>query len=158
MRTIATLTLLIVGALTALTALPVFAADSPEERAIDARQGMMHIRAFNVAPLIGMLKGDIPYDAARASKLANNLKAMLEMDMGGAWVKGTSNKAYPDDTEALPAIWSADSEFSDRGQAYAKAVMELAAVAGNGRNALAPATKDLAQSCKSCHDDYREDD
>src|SRR5699024_348832 len=155
MRPTVTFTVLIAAL---LLAMPAFAADSPEGRAIEARQGLMHVRAFNLAPLIGMLKGEIPYDAEQASKLANNLKVMLDMDMAGAWMKGTSNEEYPDDTEALPGIWAADSEMADRGQAYAEAVQQLVTVAGDGREAFAPAVKDLAQACKACHDDYREDD
>lgn len=153
MRLVAVLTLWVVSLSIALPAL----AASPQERAIDARQGMMHVRAFNLAPLIGMLKGDISYDAERASTLAHNLKAMLDMDMRSAWMKGTSTDTYPDDTEALPAIWAPDSEFADHGQAFAKAVTQLAAVAGDGMDAMAPATKDVAHACKACHDDYRED-
>lgn len=80
MRLVAVLTLWVVSLSIALPAL----AASPQERAIDARQGMMHVRAFNLAPLIGMLKGDISYDAERASTLAHNLKAMLDMDMRSA--------------------------------------------------------------------------
>lgn len=154
MRSVASFMLLLVGLSMATCAL----ADSPEERAIDARQGMMHMRAFNLAPLIGMLKGDIPYDADRASTLANNLKAMLDMDMSSAWMKGTSNENYADETRALASIWAADSEFGKHGQQFAKAVKRLASVAGDGREAMAPAVKNLAQACKGCHDDYREED
>lgn len=155
MRSVAALTLLIVGL---SVAMPVSAADSPEERAINARQGVMHIRVFNVAPLFAMLKGDIPYDAEMASTLANNLKVMLKMEMGRAWMEGTSNEVYPEKTRALSSIWAADSEFSERAKAYAKAVKQLAKVAGDGLDALAPAAKDLVQACKSCHDDYREEE
>lgn len=152
MRLVATLTLLIS---TLFLALPVTAADSPEERAIAARQGMMDIRAFSLAPLIGMLKGEIPYDAKRANKLAHNLTALLDLKMAGAWTKGTSTDQYPDKTNALPAIWAPDSEFRERGKDFVKAAKQLASVAGQGFEAFAPAAKDLAQACKACHDDYR---
>lgn len=155
MRFAVALTLLIAGL---SLAMPVSAADSPEERAIKARQGVMRIRVFNVAPLFAMLKGDIPYDAEMASTLAGNLKIMLNMEMGRAWMKGTSNEAYPEKTRALPGIWAPDSEFAERGRAYAEAVKQLAEVAGDGLDALAPAAKDLARACKSCHEDYREEE
>lgn len=155
MRLVAILTMLFASL---WIALPASAASSPEERAIKARQGIMRIRAFNIAPLIAMLKGEIPYDAERASKLAHNLEAMLDLKMAGAWMKGTSNKQYPEMTRALPAIWAPDSEIGERGEAFVKAVKQLAAVAGKGYDAMAPAVKDLAQACKACHDDYREED
>lgn len=154
MRYVATLTLLI----TSLSlAVPVSAADSPEEMAINARQGIMHLRVYNLAPLVAMIKGEMPYDAEQASTLADNLEVMLNMDMTGAWMQGTSNAQYPDKTRALPAIWAPDSEFAQRGKNFAQAVNQLAAVAGDGLDALAPAVKDLAQACKACHDDYREE-
>lgn len=153
MQLVATLTLLIA----ALTfALPASAAESPQERAIHARQGHMYIRAFNAAQLFGMVKREIPYDAETASRLANNLKTMLDVDMRAAWVKGTSTDEYPDKTRALPKIWVAGSEFDNREKAYAKAVNEVAGVAGDGLDSLAPAVKNLGKSCKACHDDYRE--
>src|SRR5690625_4948891 len=91
MRLVARLTLLVTClAASGLTV----AAPSPQERAIGARQGMMHLRAFNLGPLIGMLKGDIPYDAQQASTLAGNLQALLAVDMRRAWMQGSSNDDY----------------------------------------------------------------
>lgn len=154
MRIIVTLVLLITGL---SFALPSFAAKTPEESAMAARQGLMHIRAFNLGPLIGMIKGDIPYDAEQASTLANNLKTMLALNMRSAWMEGTSNKAYPDKTDALPGIWASDSKFGEHGKDFAQAVNRLADAAGFGLDAMAPAAKKLAQTCKACHDDYRAD-
>jgi len=138
-------------------ALPALAADSPEESAIKARQGHMEIRAFSLGPLVAMVKRDIEYDADMADRLANDLQAMLDMSWEPLWISQTSTDDFPDQTDALPAIWQADSEFTGHEQSYADAVNELAAVAADGLDALAPAVKDVAQACKACHDDYRED-
>lgn len=116
----------------------------------------MQIRSFSAGPLFGMAKGKIPYDAELASKLANNLKALLELDMGRAWAKGTDNKVYPGKTTALPKIWTTYPKISEKGKAYAKAVGELAAVAGNGLDALKGKIGALGKGCKGCHDDFRE--
>lgn len=136
---------------------PASAAKDPEESAIDARQGEMQLRAFNTGPLVAMAKGEIPYDAEMAGTLANNLKVLLSLDNSRAWMKGTSNEDYPGKTEALPAIWDSGSEIGDRGEAFAKAVNELADAAGQGLDALRPAVVNLGDACKACHDDYRED-
>lgn len=136
---------------------PVSAAKDPEESAIDARQGEMQLRAFNTGPLVAMAKGDIPYDAEMAGTLANNLKVLLSLDNGRAWMKGSSNEDYPDKTEALPAVWDSGSEIGDRGEAYAQAVNELADTAGQGLDAMRPGVVNLGDACKACHDDYRED-
>lgn len=133
-----------------------FAANDPNEKAIKARQGEMQLRSFNAGPLFGMAKGQIEYDAELASKLAGNLKLMLDLDNGRAWAAGSHNEAYPGKTTALPKVWDTYPEISEYGKNYAKAVSELAAVAGNGLDALKPAVGDLGKACKACHDDFRE--
>ena len=52
---------------------PGFAAKDPKKSAIKARQGEMQMRAYNAGPLFAMAKGKIPYDAAKAQMLADNL-------------------------------------------------------------------------------------
>lgn len=132
------------------------AADDPLEKAIKARQGEMQLRSFNAGPLFGMAKGQVDYDAELASKLAGNLKLLLDLDNGRAWAAGSHNEAYPGKTTALPKIWDTYPEISDYGKNYAKAVNELAAVAGKGQDALKSKIGDLGKSCKACHDDFRE--
>jgi cytochrome c556 len=138
--------------------MPVLADKDPKKSAIKARQAEMQLRSFNAGPLFAMAKGDMPYDAEMANKLAANLKLMLDLDNGRAWIKGTSNEDYPDDTTALPDIWETWPEIADYGKEYGKAVNELAAAAGNGREALAEQVKGLGKACKNCHDDFREED
>lgn len=153
MRFFPRLGLLLIGLSLALS---VFAAHDPKKDAIKARQGQMELRSFNAGPLFAMAKGDMPYDAKLAKKLAGNLKLMLNLDNSRAWIKGTSNKDYPDDTKALPKIWETWPKIADYGKDYAKAVKALAAVAGDGRDALRGKVKDLGKACKHCHDDFRE--
>jgi len=136
-------------------ALPSYADKDPKKAAIKARQGEMDIRVFNAGPLIAMAKGDMPYDPKLAEKLANNLKVMLSLDNGRAWIPGTSNKEYAKDTKALPKIWEPDSKIADAGKKYHDAVMALADVAGTGQDALKAKVKDLGEACKGCHDDFR---
>ena len=144
--------LLLASALSA----PLSAGNDPLEKAIKARQGEMQLRSFNAGPLFGMAKGKMDYDAELAGKLANNLKIQLGLDMGRAWPQGSDNSAYPGKTTALPKIWETYPEISEYGKKYAKAVNELAAVAGNGADALKGAIGNLGKSCKGCHDDFRE--
>ena len=155
MKLAAKLCLLIVG----LTmAAPGFAENDPLENAIKARQGEMQLRAFNAGPLFAMAKGKIPYDAELATKLTANLKLMLDLDNGRAWVDGTDNEAYPDDTSALPDIWSTYPEIAENGKKYVSAVNDLPAVAGEGVDALKSKLGALGKACKGCHDNFREED
>ena len=153
MKLTSKIALLVLGA--ALTA-PASADKDPMEKAIKARQGEMQLRSFNAGPLFGMAKGKMDYDAELASKLANNLKTLLDLDMGRAWPQGSDNKAYPGKTTSLPKIWETYPEIAEYGKKYAKAVNDLAAVAGNGVDALKGGVGALGKTCKGCHDDFRE--
>lgn len=134
-----------------------FAADEdPNLQLIKARQGDMELRTYSVMPLFGMAKGEIPYDAEQAVKLVNNLKLLLQLDVGGAWAQGTGNDKYPGKTHALPEIWSTYPKVAEAGKAYGAAVEELAAVAGDGLDALRSKIGGVGDSCKGCHDDFRE--
>ncbi len=130
----------------------------PKMKAIEARKAEMTLRSFNAGPLFAMAKGKMPYDAKKAQMHADNLKRLLEVNMGAAWMPGTSIKEYGDDTTALPKIWDTWPEISDYGKDYAKAVNELAEVAGDGQDALGKGVKALGKACKGCHDEFREKD
>jgi len=116
----------------------------------------MQLRSFNAGPLFGMAKGKIDYNADLASTLANNLILLNKMDSSRQWPKGSDNDAYSGKTAALPEIWSTYPEIAEKGKAYVKAATELAAVAGNGVDALKSKINALGKSCKGCHDDFRE--
>lgn len=145
------------GALAVVFSAPAVAADKdPNLGLIKARQGHMQIRAYSAGPLFAMAKGNIPYDAETAAKLANNLMLLLQVDVGSAWAPGTDNEKYPGKTTALPKIWSTYPEIAEAGKKYKAAVEELAAVAGDGQRALRSKIGALGESCKGCHDEYRE--
>ena len=139
----------------ALTA-PGFAAKDPNKNAIKARQGEMQLRAFNAGPLFAMAKGDIDYDAALANKLAANLKLLLDLDTSRHWPKGSDLDNYFGDTTAMAKIWETYPEVVDYRDRYKQAVLDLAAVAGDGRDALRSKVSALGKSCKGCHDEFRE--
>jgi cytochrome c556 len=132
------------------------AEDDPNLLLIEARKGEMEVRALNVTPLFAMAKGKMPYDAAKATKYANNLKLLLALDMGDAWAAGTGKDKYAGKTHALPEIWSTYPKVAEAGKEYAAAVEALAAVAGNGVEALQSKIGDVGNGCKGCHDDFRE--
>ena len=151
--------LLILTALAVAFSTSPFAADEdPNLQLVKARQGDMELRTYSVMPLFGMAKGEIPYDAEQAKKLANNLKVLMQLDIGGAWAKDTGNDKYPGKTHALPEIWSTYPKVAEAGKAYGAAVEELAAVAGDGLEALRSKIGGVGDSCKGCHDDFREEE
>lgn len=130
--------------------------DDPNLDLIDARQGEMVLRAFYLEPLVGMAKGEIPYDAEQANKLASDLKLLGNLDMGRAWAPKTGKNTYPDKTTALEKIWSTYPEVAEYGEKYDTAVGTLANSAGKGLNQLRATIGDVGDSCKGCHDEFRD--
>lgn len=133
-----------------------FAASHGGNPAVKARQSHMQLNSFNLGVLGAMAKGEVEYDAARAQGAANNLVALATMSQGGYWVPGTSNAELGDETRALPAIWEAGSKAGEIAGQLAEAAQNLAAVAGNGQEALGPALGPVGQACGACHEDYRQ--
>ncbi len=127
----------------------------PLLKAVEARISEMELRSFNAGPLFAMAKGDIEYDAEMAATLARNLLIMTTVNNGRMWPAGSDNEAWPDDTRALPEIWTTWPAIADRGKAYVDAVTALDEAAGNGLGALRSVIGDVGQSCKGCHDDFR---
>lgn len=130
--------------------------DDPNLDLISARQSHMTLRSYFLGPLVGMAKGEIPYDAGKAAKLAGDLKLLGDLDVGSAWAPGTDKDKYPNKTTALASIWASDSEIADYGKKYHTAVDSLANAAGNGLDQLRATIGDVGDSCKGCHDEYRE--
>ena len=69
---------------------------------------------------------------------------------------GTSNAELGEETRSLPAIWEAGSNAAAIGGQLAEAAAALAAVAGNGQEALGPALGPVGGACGACHKDYRQ--
>lgn len=127
--------------------------------AVEARQSQMTLYAFNIGLLGGMAKGEIDYDAEAASAAANNLAALSKLDQSRLWPQGSDNEALGTDvTEALPAIWAADSKVGEKAMAMTTAAEAMADAAGNGLDALREAIGPLGKSCGGCHEDYRQKD
>lgn len=63
----------------------------------------------------------------------------------------------PPPSEALGRIWDEFEQFKDRAGAQMEASFQLRAAAENrDMDASTQSFSDLAQTCKACHDDYRE--
>jgi len=130
------------------------AQDKSIERAVTARQSLMALNAFNIGPLGAMAKGEIPYDAKVASAAATNLSLLQQIDQSRMWPKGSDSETI-DKTRALPAIWEKYPDILTKHDDAAKAADALAAVAGNGLDALRGAIGTMGKACGACHELYR---
>lgn len=147
---------LTIGVLTLAAASVAFAGGHGGNPAVKARKAHMQLYQHNLGILGNMAKGDMEYDAEAATAAANNLVALSGLSQRGYWAPGTSNADLGDETRALPALWESGSKAMEIGQAVNAAAVELAAVAGNGQEALGPAVGALGKQCGACHEDYRQ--
>ena len=150
-------TITLAGAL-ALGAGLAFAGGHGGNPAVKARQSHMQLYSHNLGILGGMAKGEIAYDAEAASAAASNLAALTTLDQRSYWAPGTSRDDLGDETRALAAIWTADSTAGEIGGKLAEAAAALAAVAGDGQEAIGPALGPVGQQCQACHEKYRHSD
>lgn len=144
----------IAAALTGAFALAASAGGHGGNPAVDARQGHMQVMALNIGVLGNMARGNADYDADSAQAAANNLLTISQLDQRFYWPVGTDN-ATIENTRALPAIWEAGSRVGEIGGEYSAAVEGLAAVAGDGLDAMRAALGPVGAACGACHDDYR---
>ncbi len=141
------------SALTALVcslALPALA----NEQAVKARQGQFQMYAINLGVLANMAQGRIPYDAALAQEVADNLFHLTRNSQYGLWPEGTDN-ASMSGTRALPVIWSDNAGFLERYAALQAAAEAMKAAAGQGLEAVQANLAALGGACQACHQQYR---
>jgi cytochrome c556 len=126
------------------------------ERAVKARQGLMNVHVLEAGPLIGMAKGEVPYDPAVASGHAEALSSLTGYDETRMFPAGTSNAEMPGKTLALPAIWEQPDEFQQAFENLREAAETVATEAGNGQEQLTAAVGELGKACGNCHEKFRE--
>ena len=158
MRTLRTLRLPIFATLCSVLLLaPTLAVPQEQEGddVIQARKGFMRIVVLEAGPLIGMAKGDLPYDADRATTHAEQLNAILDYDVGRLFIPETSKANYTGDTRALAKIWEEPEHFAEYFQDLRDRAAVVAEEAGKGKEALTAAVSEMGKACGNCHDDFR---
>lgn len=102
------------------------------------------------ARLGGVARGDIEYDADAVKANAQVLSTLINMP----WVGFADGR---EGGKASDKIWSNKDDFNKKAQASIDAVAELEKAAESGDLAkFKQAFAGVGQSCKSCHDSYRE--
>lgn len=127
-----------------------------EERATAAtetRQGLLKVVVMYFGPVLGMVREQIPFDAAVVEANATRIAQLAEM-IPDAFAMDT--RAYDVDTEALDGIWDNRVDFNDKAETVGQRAQALAAAASGGLDATRKAFGALGGACKACHDEYRE--
>ncbi len=151
-----TLAMLAGGALAAsLATAPLGAQEMDFGKEVTARKALMQLYVFNIGQLAGMAKGQLPYDADQARAAAMNLARLAGLDQSRMWPEGSDSLSI-EGTRALPDLWDDMADVQAKGQALAQAADALAAVAGDGLDALRAGLGPVGQSCSACHKAYRQ--
>ncbi len=132
------------------------AQDRAMQNAIKARQGIFQNYQLMLIQLGGMARGNTPYDAETAQAAADNLVALTQLDARFSWPPGSDSSSV-EGTRAKAEIWQNFDDVVSKAVALNEAAVALAAVAGNGQEALGPAIGGVGQACTACHDSYREE-
>lgn len=140
------------AAATLLACGPAAAQFKNADDAVEYRQGVLGVMGHHFGVVGAMASGKLPFDA-KAAQANADLVVTLSRLPWSAFVEG-SDKG---DTNARPEVWSQPDKFKAAAQKYQDAVVKLAAAAARATKAddLKPAFGAAAETCKSCHDDFR---
>jgi cytochrome c556 len=135
----------------ALFTTAVQAAD-PVQMAVEYRQALMNVYAWNLTSIRQMVKGDAPFDAAVFARHAKDLAAAAQLETLAAFPEDSIN----DESDAREEIWLDFARFQERHQALREQSAKLAEVAAGGDEAAMKAQfGETGKTCKGCHDDFK---
>lgn len=122
--------------------------------AVKARNAHMGLYSFNLGLLGDMAKGTTEYDAETADAAANQLAALAAFDQSSYWVEGTA-QGEVDGSRAKAEIWSDTAGWAEKLELMKTGSASLAAVAGDGLEALQAGIGAAGEGCGACHKAYR---
>ena len=123
--------------------------------AVQFRQALLQLVRSNVGPLGAMAKGKIPMDTAKMETNAMRLE-QLSLMMNDYFTVDTRN--FKVGTDALPAVWEDEADFSAKIVALTEASRALGIAAKRGdESSYKKRIGAVLKSCKGCHDVYKAD-
>lgn len=130
---------------------------SPEDiakSAIETRQGLFKVMSSVFGPVGGMMRNQVPFDAAVAEKAGARIATLggIAPDL----FQNDTRKFTSIKTTALDGIWNSLPDFKTKADDLVKAANELSAAAKSGdKAATLKAAGAVGKACGSCHDSYR---
>lgn len=133
------------------------AADTDINAAIEDRRANLKGISKQIRVLSGMAKGEVDYDAAKATAAATTINEnAANLTAPALWPAGSDRLATEHDgNRAKAAIWDDIDAFLAGFTELETASATLAAEAGNGLDALKASIGPAGKTCKACHQDYR---
>ncbi len=151
--------LLLVSAIVSLgTTAPTLVNADPVEDAIKSRLGFYNVARHYFGGLIGMAKGEVEYDAAKAQEYADVIAYLAQVNTDGMWPEGSSNVDKPGLTRSLPTLWSDSEGVLEHQQDWIETSIILQDTVAEGLPALRAGLDGVNQACSACHDQYRAKD
>ncbi|MGZ8399699.1 MAG: c-type cytochrome [Methyloceanibacter sp.] len=122
--------------------------------AVKERRHLMKDIVRPAAKLGGdMVKGTVPFDAAKAGKAMTDIGGVPD-EYVKLFPKGTEHGAIAD-SEASPKVLEDFDGFKATAQKLKDASTKAAAAAAQGEGAFTAAFNDMTKVCKDCHQSYR---
>ncbi|MEY2853290.1 MAG: hypothetical protein RL030_422 [Pseudomonadota bacterium] len=130
---------------------------TPEQQAASAvltRQGLFKVMASQFGPVGGMLRNQVPFDAAVVARSSARIEVFA--DMIPELFANDTRKFTATPTKALDGIWNSLPDFKIKADALHTAATALTAAAKTGdKAATLKAAGDVGKACGACHDSYR---
>lgn len=118
--------------------------------AIVKRKEMMKAVGGATKEATQMVKGEIPFDAAKAK---TGMETIAVWDhFSKLFPKGTETGG---ETTVAPKVWQSFNDFDSQGKTMAANATKASVAAGQGLEPFKAAFGEVAKSCKACHTDYR---
>lgn len=131
--------------------LPAF--DMGAEVTIDYRQGVMRAIGGNVSSTAAIVIDGADF----GDNLMMHVRFLVDatQDIPSLFPVGSDFG----ETDALPSIWEQPEKFAERSRENHEAALALLEAVEQGDEAvIRGAFRDLGQSCRSCHEDFRQGD
>jgi cytochrome c556 len=110
-----------------------------KEPAQSYRQSWFAMMAANFGPMGAMVKGDMPWQEDQMASYADQLAALVTLDVMRGFADGTDKGKMDDLTTAVNAL-------------------QVVANQGTDHKAIAAGVAATGKACKACHDDYKSKD
>lgn len=127
---------------------------SKGEQAVQYRQSLYQVMAWNFGPMSAMSQGKLPYDAKAFAMRAERVAAVAPL-LTEAFPPESQGVAH---SELKPAMWSNRADFDAKLKDLVDRSAELSAAAKTGNfDKSKAAWIATANACKACHEKYKAD-
>lgn len=143
---------LLLASLAIAASLPAAAQFQKPEDAVKYRKAVMTVMANHFGRVGAMVNGKAPYDAGAAAANVEIATAMSKLPFS-AYLEGTAGTGKG---EASTKIWSDHAKFDAAAKKMQEEMAKLSTASkANNLDTLKAAFGGVGQSCKGCHDDFR---